>query len=65
MYVAVEPTTGWSHVLWLPETTGDGLEIFCWALRRATGRQRIGVVLDGSGSHRSEQLVVLRNFKSH
>lgn len=55
VYVAVEPTTGWSYVLLLPETTGDCLEIFCRALRQATGRQKIGVVLDGSGSHRSEQ----------
>jgi len=55
VYVAVEPTTGWSYVLLLPETTSDCLEIFCRALRQATGRQRIGVVLDGSGSHRSAQ----------
>ena len=56
VYVAVEPTTGWSYMLLLPETTGDCLEIFCRALRRAAGGQRIGVVLDGSGSHRSEQV---------
>ncbi len=53
--MAVEPTTGGSYVLLLPETPGDCLEIFCRALPQATGRQRIGVVLDGSGSNRSEQ----------
>jgi transposase len=55
VYVAVEPTTGWSFVLLLPEINGDCLEIFCRALRRATGKQRVAVVLDGSGSHRSGQ----------
>lgn len=55
VYVAVEPTTGWSYVLLLPETTSGCLEIFCRAWRQATGRQRIGVVWDGAGSHRSEQ----------
>ena len=42
-------------MLLLPETTSDCLEVFCRAVRQATGQQRIGVVLDGSGSHRSEQ----------
>jgi transposase len=56
VYVAVEPTTGWSYVLLLPETTSDCLEIFCRALRQATGPQRIGLVWDGAGSHRSTRL---------
>ena len=55
VYVAVEPTTGWSYVLLLPETTSGCLEIFCRALQQATGPQRIGLVLDGAGSHRSAQ----------
>jgi transposase len=55
VYVAVEPTTGWSYVLLLPETDSSCLEIFCRRLRKALGAQRVGVVLDGSGSHRSEQ----------
>ena len=57
VYVAVEPTTGWSYVLLLPETTSDCLELFCRGLRQATGQQRIGVILDGSGSHRSGQFL--------
>jgi transposase len=55
VYVAVEPTTGWSYVLLLPETTSQCLDIFCRGLRQAAGPQRVGVVLDGSGSHRSRQ----------
>lgn len=55
VYVAVEPTTGWSYVLLLPEITGHCLEIFCRRLRQATGSQRVGLVLDGSGSHQSKQ----------
>ena len=56
VYVAVEPTTGWSYVRLLPEITSGCLEIFCRALRQATGPQRIGLVWDGAGSHRSTQL---------
>ena len=55
MYAAVEPTTGWSYVLLLPETDSRCREIFCRHLRKALGPQRVGVVLDGSGSHRSKQ----------
>src|SRR3954447_5309378 len=55
VYVAVEPTTGWSYVLLLPETDSRCLEIFCRHLRQALGSQRVGVVLDGAGSHRSKQ----------
>jgi transposase len=62
VYVAVEPTTGWSFVLLLPETTSDCLAIFCRGLRKATGRQRVGVVLDGAGSHRSEQFAWPRDL---
>ena len=39
----------------MPETTSQCLDIFCRGLPQATGTQRIGVVLDGSGSHRSKQ----------
>ena len=56
VYVAVEPTTGWSYVLLLPETNSQCLEVFCRALRQAIGSERVGLVLDGSGSPRSQQV---------
>ena len=42
-------------MLLLPETDSGCLEILCRPLRQALGSQRVGVVLDGSGSHRSKQ----------
>jgi transposase len=57
LYAAVEPTTGIGIFLLLPEVTADCLEIFLQHLRRELGDGRVGVVLDGSGSHRSSQLI--------
>jgi len=54
LYAAVEPTTGSGHFLLLPDVTGDCLEIFLRHLRDELGGGTVGVVLDSSGSHRSE-----------
>ncbi len=53
LYVAVEPTTGESVVLFLPHTDSPCFQRFLEELRRAVPDEPIGVVLDGSGSHTS------------
>jgi transposase len=56
LYAAVEPATGTGVFLLLPEVTGDCLQVFLEHLRREMGDGRVGIVLDGSGSHRSSQI---------
>ena len=56
LYIAVEPTTGESVVLFLPRTDGICLEHFLQEFRRAVPAEPIALVLDGSGSHISQHL---------
>jgi transposase len=53
LYVAVEPVSGASIVLFLPRLDGVCFEAFLAAFRRAVPAGRIGLVLDGAGSHGS------------
>jgi len=53
LYAAVEPVSGTCFVLFLPHVDGACFERFLEELRRHTGTDRIGLVLDNSGSHTS------------
>jgi transposase len=53
LYAAVEPATGQSLWLLLPRVTKDWFQRFLEAFGQATSGQRVGLVLDGSGSHRA------------
>lgn len=60
LYAAVEPTTGRSSFLLLPRVDRHCLQVFLdhfAAAQGATSRTPIGLVWDGSGSHRSTKLV--------
>lgn len=64
VYAAVEPATGQAFFLLLPRVTKEWFAAFLEAFRREMAGTRIGLVLDGSGSHRAdipwpEQLVPL------
>lgn len=54
LYAAVEPVSGDSFFLLLPRVNQECLQLFVDALGNEVGEQRIGLVLDGSGSHRAE-----------
>ncbi len=56
LYAAVEPVSGTSFVLLLPRVNGVCLERFLEAFRQSTGSDRIGLVLDNSGSHSSTKV---------
>ncbi len=56
LYAAVEPTTGTGVFLLLPTVEGQCLEIFLKHLRQELGQGPMGVVLDSSGSHRSDEV---------
>lgn len=56
VYVAVEPSTGRSVTLYLPHVDPACLQAFLATFRAATGDDRIGLVLDGSGSHQSHTM---------
>ena len=56
MYAAVEPTTGTGVFLLLPSVDGPCLELFLRHLRHELGKGPIGIVLDSSGSHHSDQV---------
>jgi transposase len=56
LYAAVEPSTGESFVLFLPHTDGACLATFLQAFRRAVPDGRLGLLLDGSGSHTSDRV---------
>ncbi len=53
LYAAVEPATGRSVLLLLPRVTKEWFGAFLAAFGVATAGERVGLVLDGSGSHRA------------
>ena len=56
LYVAVEPATGASVVLYLPRADGLCLERFLQEIRRAVPDEPLALVLDSSGSHTNQRL---------
>ena len=54
LYAAVEPATGQSVFLLMPRVTKDWFVRFLAVFETATAGERVGVVLDGSGSHRAQ-----------
>lgn len=57
LYAAVEPSTGTSFFLLMPGVDSACFQSVLDALGHAVGTERVGVVLDGSGSHRAEAVV--------
>jgi len=57
VYLAVTPTTGECCCLLLPHVDSICLNLFLATMRAEWPEARIGVVLDGSGSHRGEKIV--------
>ncbi len=53
LYAAVEPTTGEAFFLLLPGVSKEWLGLFLAEFAREVGGRRVGLVLDGSGSHRA------------
>jgi transposase len=53
LYTAVEPVSGTCFVLFLPHVDGICFQRFLEEFRHHTGTDRIGLVLDNSGSHTS------------
>src|SRR4051812_23686771 len=53
LYAAVEPVSGACVVLFLPHVDGHCFERFLEEVRKHTGSDKIGLVLDNSGSHTS------------
>ena len=53
LYAAVEPATGQSFFLLLPRVTKEWFANFLDHFAQQMGDQRVGLVLDGSGSHRA------------
>lgn len=56
VYIAVTPTTGECCCLVLPHVDTICLTLFLATMRDEWPGERIGVVLDGSGSHRSDKV---------
>jgi len=53
LYAAVEPATGRSFFLLLPRVTKEWFGGFLERFAQEVGGARVGLVLDGSGSHRA------------
>lgn len=53
LYAAVEPATGRSFFLLAPRVTKEWFAAFLAAFGQETVGERVGLVLDGSGSHRA------------
>lgn len=56
VYAAIEPLTGESFLLLLPWVTPECVQIFLDRFAEHVAGRRVGVVLDGSGSHRAGKL---------
>ena len=54
LYAAVEPATGQSLFLLLPRVTKAWFATFLAVFGQETRGERVGLVLDGSGSHRAD-----------
>jgi putative transposase len=54
LYAAIEPATGNSFWALMPGVDSACLGAFLDAFARHVGAQRVGLVLDGSGSHRAQ-----------
>jgi putative transposase len=54
LYAAVEPATGRCFFLLLPRVTKEWFGCFLAAFAQEVGGERVGLVLDGSGSHRAD-----------
>lgn len=57
VYIAVTPSSGECCCLLLPHVDTECLNVFLATLRAEWPEERIGVVLDGSGSHRSGKVI--------
>lgn len=53
LYAAVEPATGRAFFLLLPGVSKEWFGLFLAELAKEVGKHRVGLVLDGSGSHRA------------
>ncbi len=53
VYVALEPKTGNSFFLLLPRIDSTCLQLFADRFGKYIGERKVGLVLDGAGSHRS------------
>ena len=53
LYAAVEPATGAGFFLLLPGVSKEWLQVFLDEFAAGVGEGRVGLVLDGSGSHRA------------
>jgi transposase len=56
LYAAVEPTSGNCFVLFLPRVDSACFAAFLQAFRQAVPDSVVALVLDGSGSHTSQQI---------
>jgi hypothetical protein len=54
VYAAVEPATGDCYCLLMPGVDKDCLQAFLDRFARYAGGERVGLVMDNSGSHRSK-----------
>lgn len=54
LYAAVEPATGRGFFLFLPRVTKEWFAQFLAAFAQEVAGDRVGLVLDGSGSHRAD-----------
>ena len=54
LYAAVEPTTGQSLFLLLPRVAKEWFAGFLATFAHFVGEERVGLVLDGSASHRAD-----------
>jgi transposase len=57
VYVAIEPATGNSFCLYLPRVDSECLQIFAQRFGEYVAGKRVGLVMDGSGAHKSTRVV--------
>jgi len=63
VYGAVEPSTGELFSLILPEANSDWMNLFLRELYQNYPNDKIVLVVDGAGWHKSKRLVIPRNIE--
>jgi len=57
VYIAIEPATGNSFCLYLPRVDSECLQIFAQRFGEYVAGKGVGLVMDGSGAHKSTRVV--------
>lgn len=64
LYSAVNPRDGKEFTLLLPNVNIDCMNVFMEELNRVNNGQKIVIIMDGAGWHKSDKLIIPKNIRT-